>query len=83
MLKPVSPNHRTAFPLSIRELSTIVSAETKLIKLGPVVQSPINANPRLTLKKTYGVNSGLVINQTLNNRSQVLKRLLVALAQWS
>ena len=28
---------------------------------GPVVQSPISANPGLTLNKTYGVNLGLAL----------------------
>ena len=31
------------------------------ILLGPVVQSPISANPGLTLNKTYGVNPGLAL----------------------
>ena len=30
-----------------------------LIIQGPVVQSPISANPRLTLNKTYEINPGL------------------------
>ena len=30
-------------------------------QLGPVVQSPISANPGLTLNKTYGVNPGLAL----------------------
>ena len=29
--------------------------------LGPVVQSPISTNPRLTLNKTYRVNPGLAL----------------------
>ena len=29
--------------------------------LGPVVQSPISANPGLTLNKTYKVNPGLAL----------------------
>ena len=29
--------------------------------LGPVVQSPISANPGSTLNKSYGVNPGLVL----------------------
>ena len=32
-----------------------------VIHLGPVVQSPISANPGLTLNKTCGVNPGLAL----------------------
>ena len=34
---------------------------TKTRLPGPVVQTPISANPGLTLNKTYGVNSGLAL----------------------
>ena len=38
-----------------------VPCSCKFTLLGPVVQSPISANPGLTLHKTYGVNPGLVL----------------------
>ena len=37
------------------------TSEKELEDLGPVVQSPISANPGLTLNKTYGVNPGLAL----------------------
>ena len=42
-----------------------------LVDQRPVVQSPISANPGLTLWVLLRVNPGLVLNWALNNRAQV------------
>ena len=55
-------------PVFWETLKTIYETFGKLRKqfksvfLGPVVQSPISANPGLTLNKTYGVNPGLALS---------------------
>ena len=42
-------------------ISTLSPTMSLAISQGPVVQSPIIANPGLTLNKTYGVNPGLAL----------------------
>ena len=52
---------------------------------GPVVQSPISANPGLTLNKAYGVNPGLALirlSTTGPRRSSLLKALHVHVSYW-
>ena len=49
-----------------------MSAVCLNIVLGPVVQSPISANPGLTLNKTYRVNPGISTNRALNNGALVV-----------
>ena len=45
-----------------RTIYKTVQAEVSyFVHQGPVVQSPISANPGLTLNKTYGVNPGLAL----------------------
>ena len=45
---------------SLKQALAVVG-DGKIIDLGPVVQSPISANPGLTLNETYRVNSGLAL----------------------